>query len=139
MQFAVLLTMASMGRAQGLGVQYVAPARDTPVVWLYWSKSFLILRLEIEPSLTDIDDNGVEKYTPDRLAMTLNNKCHSHLGGYLGVWVEKDPRPASVRVGCVRAYENDGCDDKDHSEPYPLPFSGQSFYHTCRCRRLTEI
>jgi len=46
-QFALLLTLASLGRAlpQGLGVQYVDDGKKgeptVPSVWLYWGECFL--------------------------------------------------------------------------------------------------
>ena len=74
-------------------------------------------------STTDVvDDAGVEKYSPDDLDMKLNGKCHPNLVDYLGIWIEKDPRPARAREGCAYAFYEDDC--AGSYNPIELAFSG---------------
>jgi hypothetical protein len=72
--------------------------------------------------LTDIDDNGVEKYS---LPYKLSDECRTDLNGYQKIWVGPDPRAPQNQKGCGISYSEDGCKGDDNK--FKLIMSGRSY------------
>ena len=68
------------------------------------------------------EEEGTEVFSP---VFAFDDKCHSKLIGYSGIWIDTDNRPAGDRQGCAYASTSDTCTDDMDWDPISLTFSGR--------------
>jgi hypothetical protein len=119
--FTIILSMATSVVCATSDIQ----ARDEapPLVRLYLGETTSRNPAALIRILMIQEQDGAEVYSP---LFAFDDKCHSKLLDYGGIWINKDTRPEGDRQGCAYASTSDVCNDDMDWDPISLTFSGES-------------